>query len=165
MADISNNIRRLRTGRGLSQAQLAEKVGVTRQTISKWESGSSFPDIEMVRHLAEALHTDMDALLYPVSSGKRRRKRSEALPGSFILLSLAVFLFLFFVVGVNAVIPIFRKIFGSDISRDPFYLIFWGIILLVIYIGICTALITEYVTDMQDDLADAAEKMEKPNLQ
>ena len=41
MADISNNIKKLRVLHGLSQEKLAEKIGVTRQTISKWERGVS----------------------------------------------------------------------------------------------------------------------------
>ena len=41
MADIARNIKQLRMQREMSQAQLAEKVGVTRQTISGWERGDS----------------------------------------------------------------------------------------------------------------------------
>ena len=41
MSDIAKNIKKLRMDRGLSQAQLAEKLNVTRQTISSWERGVS----------------------------------------------------------------------------------------------------------------------------
>lgn len=51
--DIASNIKRLRSERDWTQEQLAEKVGVTRPTITQWESGWSQPRMGKVEKLAE----------------------------------------------------------------------------------------------------------------
>ena len=43
---FSEKVRKLRIRKGLSQEELAEKLDVSRQTVSKWEAGSSLPEIE-----------------------------------------------------------------------------------------------------------------------
>ncbi|KRL41211.1 helix-turn-helix domain-containing protein [Lacticaseibacillus manihotivorans] len=47
----------------LSQEQIAEILGVSRQTISNWETSKSYPDIERVMRLAEIYHLSLDELL------------------------------------------------------------------------------------------------------
>lgn len=60
---LSENIRAIRRSKGLSQEELAIKVHVVRQTISKWEKGLSVPDSEMLISLSEALATPVRTLL------------------------------------------------------------------------------------------------------
>ena len=60
---LSENIKALRKAKGLSQEELAVKVNVVRQTISKWEKGLSVPDSEMLIVLAEVLDTSVTKLL------------------------------------------------------------------------------------------------------
>ena len=50
-----NTIRRLRETRRLTQAELAEKIGVSSKTVSKWETAKGLPDISLLQPLAEAL--------------------------------------------------------------------------------------------------------------
>ena len=50
-----NTIKQLREGRGLTQAELAEKIGVSSKTISKWETAKGLPDITLLQPLAQAL--------------------------------------------------------------------------------------------------------------
>lgn len=50
-----NTIRQLRENRSLTQAELAEKIGVSSKTVSKWETGKGLPDISLLQPLAEAL--------------------------------------------------------------------------------------------------------------
>jgi len=50
---LKENIKTLRKAKGLSQEELAIKLNVVRQTISKWEQGLSVPDAEMLVKLAE----------------------------------------------------------------------------------------------------------------
>ena len=45
---LGNNIQTLRKRKGLSQEKLAEKINVTRQTISNWENGKSYPDLQIL---------------------------------------------------------------------------------------------------------------------
>lgn len=60
---LSENLKALRKSRGLSQQELAVKVNVVRQTISKWEQGLSVPDSDMLIDLSEALETSVSTLL------------------------------------------------------------------------------------------------------
>ena len=60
---LNENIRNLRKSKGLSQEELAIKLNVVRQTISKWESGLSVPDSIMLVSLAEEMDTSVSALL------------------------------------------------------------------------------------------------------
>ena len=60
---LSDNIKRLRSAAGLSQEELAAKLHVVRQTVSKWEKGLSVPDADMLIALAEALDCSPAELL------------------------------------------------------------------------------------------------------
>ena len=60
---LSENIKTLRKSKGLSQEELAVKLNVVRQTVSKWEKGLSVPDSEMLISLSEALETPVSTLL------------------------------------------------------------------------------------------------------
>lgn len=60
---LNENIRNLRKAKGLSQEELAIKLNVVRQTISKWEKGLSVPDSSMLVLLAEELDTSVSGLL------------------------------------------------------------------------------------------------------
>ena len=60
---LSENIKALRKSKGFSQEDLAVKLNVVRQTISKWEKGLSVPDSEMLIILSEALDTSVSTLL------------------------------------------------------------------------------------------------------
>lgn len=60
---LSENIRIIRKSKGLSQQELAVKLNVVRQTISKWEQGLSVPDADMLLSLSEALETPVSTLL------------------------------------------------------------------------------------------------------
>ena len=55
MASVAKHIRRLRTERHMTQGDLAEKLFVTRQTVSAWETGKAQPDLETFRCLALAI--------------------------------------------------------------------------------------------------------------
>lgn len=60
---LNENIRKLRKAKGLSQEELAIKLNVVRQTLSKWEKGLSVPDASMLLSLAEELDTSVSTLL------------------------------------------------------------------------------------------------------
>ena len=57
---IGEKIQKLRKQRGLSQEALAEKVTVTRQTISKWELGQSTPDLDFIAQLSDIFNVSSD---------------------------------------------------------------------------------------------------------
>lgn len=60
---FAENLKRLRRERGMSQEELASRLGVVRQTVSKWESGSSFPDANLLVNLAAVFQVSADELL------------------------------------------------------------------------------------------------------
>ena len=59
---LKDNLKTLRKNKGLSQEELAVKLNVVRQTISKWEQGLSVPDAEMLIKLSEVLDTTVSTL-------------------------------------------------------------------------------------------------------
>ena len=60
---LNENIKALRKSKGLSQEELAVKLNVVRQTISKWEQGLSVPDSDMLIAISEVLETPVSTLL------------------------------------------------------------------------------------------------------
>ena len=60
---LKENIKQLRKSKGLSQEELAIKLNVVRQTISKWEQGLSVPDAEMLISMSEVFETPVSTLL------------------------------------------------------------------------------------------------------
>lgn len=60
---INMNLSQLRKLNGYTQEYIAEKLGVSRQSISKWESGESVPDIEICKKLADLYNVSLDDLV------------------------------------------------------------------------------------------------------
>ena len=60
---LNENIKAIRKSKGLSQQELAIKLNVVRQTISKWEQGMSVPDSDMLISISEVLETPVSILL------------------------------------------------------------------------------------------------------
>lgn len=60
---LNENIKAIRKLKGLSQQELAVKLNVVRQTVSKWEQGLSVPDSDMLISISEALETPVSTLL------------------------------------------------------------------------------------------------------
>ena len=87
MRDIGKNIRSLRMGKNMTQDELAEKLFVTRQTVSNYETGRSLPDVEMLAAIAAALDTDANTVLYgqPVPAERKKQVRQLCLGGTITL--------------------------------------------------------------------------------
>ena len=60
---IAEQILNLRKAKGLTQAELGDRVGVTFQAVSKWERGETLPDIVLLPDLAKVLETSIDNIL------------------------------------------------------------------------------------------------------
>ena len=108
---LNENIRTIRKSKGLSQEELAIKLHVVRQTISKWEQGLSVPDADMLLALSEVFETPVSTLLgeqiaEPEADGlkavaeklevlnlqlaRRKAARQKALHWLFILLCVGI---------------------------------------------------------------------------
>lgn len=94
MDNFGERLAALRKERGLSQEDLAEKLQLTRQTISKWETGASTPDLELLVQLAEVFDVSVDSLL-----GVKKPDKKSAEKTSFLTI-FCIFQLTIFVAGV-----------------------------------------------------------------
>lgn len=85
MRDIGKNIKALRECKNLTQDQLAEKLFVTRQTVSNYETGRSRPDIEMLTKIADVLDVDANTVIYGVEPTPEQRSERRSLVIAFVL--------------------------------------------------------------------------------
>ena len=117
MNRIGKNIKKARSEKGYTQEQLAQKLCVTRNTISNYETGHSNPDIEMLQLLAEALKTDPNTLIY----GEKKEQstdqgwRKEVLKRVIWLV----------IAGLMMVISSSLIRYGNDLTKDTFIVPSW----------------------------------------
>ena len=72
---LNENIKRLRKSKGLSQEELAMKLNVVRQTVSKWEQGRSVPDADMLISVSEVLEMPVSTLLGETVDEKEKNEQ------------------------------------------------------------------------------------------
>ena len=72
--NLADNIVTLRKKHGLSQEQFAEKISVSRQTVSNWERGIAVPDVETLNLIAKLFDTDLSAIVNGENSGTEKQK-------------------------------------------------------------------------------------------
>ena len=94
MRDIGKNIRQLRTAKNMTQDELAEKLFVTRQTVSNYETGKSRPDVEMLVKISDILETDIHQVIYGPEPVKLTKEKKRLLVGGILTLVLLVVNFL-----------------------------------------------------------------------
>lgn len=70
MSNIGKTINKYRREKGMTQDQLAERLHVTRQAISNWETGKTQPDVETLEQLAECLEVTVEMLIYGKSEAQ-----------------------------------------------------------------------------------------------
>lgn len=89
MEKFGERLAALRKERGLSQEDLAEKLQLIRQTISKWETGASKPDLELLVRLAELLNVSVDGMLGRETRSAAKKKADPFAPFFYIFLTIA----------------------------------------------------------------------------
>lgn len=62
-SNFANNLKKLRKDNNLSQEELALELGVSRQSVSKWESGQTYPEMDKVLQLCKMFNVNIDELL------------------------------------------------------------------------------------------------------
>lgn len=88
----------LRKNKGLSQEQLAESLNVSRQAVSKWESGTAMPETEKLLAISKFFGVSMDYLMkdgVPQESAQPSVKKTASLPGLVLCIGGAVCLILY----------------------------------------------------------------------
>ena len=76
---LQENIKNFRKERGLTQEELAIRVNVVRQTVSKWEKGQSVPDADLLQKIAEVLEVSVSQLLGQDREVEHRNEIAEQL--------------------------------------------------------------------------------------
>lgn len=86
---IGNFIKTIRLDNNLTQKDLADKLGVTYQAVSKWENGKNIPDLSIIKKICDEYNIDIDELLNGV---KKERKQSKTLKTTIISLLVVILL-------------------------------------------------------------------------
>jgi len=63
MADFANILKELRVNQGLSQTNLADRLGISKSAVSMYEQGRREPDFDVLRQIADIFHVEIDYLL------------------------------------------------------------------------------------------------------
>lgn len=112
---IGSNIKKLRVAQGLTQDRLAERLFVTRQTISSWERSASHPSLEQLEAIAAALGEDVMTLLYgPKPKYRPSRKR--------VILAVVLIALAATALELGAVVP--PQVEGWVMRRKPGWLFY-----------------------------------------
>ncbi len=103
--NIGNQLYELRKKKNLSQEEVAEKLNVTRQTISKWETDQSMPDLDKIVPLCELYGISADALLKGTVDVKQREINSFETDGQLRkekakVISISVFLYFLSIIWI-----------------------------------------------------------------
>lgn len=112
--EIGAQIRKLRNARELSQEELADKIYVTRQTISNWENEKSYPDIHSLLLLSSVFEISLDQLIKgDIEMMKRKISKEEVerfnrLGKMLALLSIAM-------IAIFVPLVVFLKVYGAAI--------------------------------------------------
>ena len=134
---LSENIKAIRKSKGLSQEELAVKLNVVRQTVSKWEQGLSVPDADLLLSLSKVLETPVNVLLGEETAPEaedskvlaekieainlhftqKKAKRRKIVHWVFILLCIAV-------VAIAAVLVLLKSPYLNFDYSDPDYAVF-----------------------------------------
>jgi len=144
--DFGAQIKKLRTSRKLTQEQIAQKLNVSRQTISSWENNRNLPDLEMVVLIAQIFNISLDNLILgdPTMTDKLVKDGSEMKKTKWNLyFSLAMII-------AGAINFLLFALIGSTVNKngylqEPFFLVPIGyLFLLAGLIGGITYLIRRF---------------------
>ena len=91
---IGNLIKEIRKKNNLTQAEFAERYGVTYQAVSKWENGKNIPDIMLLKQISEDFDTPLSDLLDGKTTSKKKNYKSMFI----ILLIIFIFLIVFLII-------------------------------------------------------------------
>ena len=99
--NLADRIQSLRKAKGISQEQLADQIGVSRQSVSKWESEQSTPDLDKIILLSDFFDVTTDYLLKGIELVKDNREKSKILTSKilYIASSALIFIGLFYAFG------------------------------------------------------------------
>ncbi|MCI8508438.1 MAG: helix-turn-helix transcriptional regulator [Lachnospiraceae bacterium] len=92
--NMADRIQYLRKAKGISQEELADKVGVSRQAVSKWESEQSTPDLEKVIIMSDFFGVTTDYILKGIEPVEDKEQKSKELTGKVLYIASTAFVFI-----------------------------------------------------------------------
>lgn len=113
-ASFSGNLRRLRLDRGMTQEQVAQRLGVTRQALSSHESGRTRPDIDMLERLCQVYGVTLEELLHSPPSPARTSPAEKIAAALLILLPLLTLSSSAFLWTANRFFPLAQGMLEPD---------------------------------------------------
>lgn len=155
--NIANRIQQLRKEKGISQDQLANEVGVSRQAVSKWESQQSLPDLEKIIILSEYFSVSTD---YLIKGTEEEKKDTTTIISKVLYISSTVIIALGIIIAfaswyenqnmediagafIIQAIGIVGYFTGTILSSSkPMFLVKWLNIIMIIFIPLSLLLTT-----------------------
>lgn len=92
--NLADRIQSLRKAKGISQEQLADQIGVSRQAVSKWESEQSTPDLDKIVLLSDFFDVTTDYLLKGIEPVKDNREKSKDLTSKILCIASTALIFM-----------------------------------------------------------------------
>ena len=92
--NIADRIQHLRKSKGVSQEELADKIGVSRQAVSKWESEQSTPDLEKINIMSDFFGVTTDYILKGIEPVEDKGQKSKELASRVLYISSTAFVFI-----------------------------------------------------------------------
>lgn len=90
--NMADRIQALRKAKGVSQEELADKMGVSRQAVSKWESGQSTPDLDKIILLSDLFDVTTDYILKGIEPAADQEQKSKALTSQMLYVASTTFI-------------------------------------------------------------------------
>ena len=134
--EIGKQIQKRRTASGISQEDLAERLYVTRQTLSNWETGKTYPDINSLLRISDLFHISLDELVKgdiqtmeeAIKQEDIRKFRRESRTLIFLLISLVMSMLVMFlwneslgrVLGFVCIIPMIIYMYRGDMLQKKY---------------------------------------------
>ena len=145
MNEIANNIKSLRKEKKLSQEQFAQKLHVTRQTVSAWERGIAQPGLDTLEEIARALETEPEKLLYGGDAGQQKPSYSAVSFWPVLGVLPLYFIMMFWVLPI----PMFALFGGREGHDEGIVLILCGQMFLAMLMMFCCCALKDFIRNRE----------------
>ena len=151
--NLSDNLKKIRKDNNLSQEDLAEELGVSRQSVSKWESGQAYPEMDKVIQICKMFNVKLDDLLNDDISKVEKEQKSKININKYIEDFLSF---------ITKTIDMITSIKFKDVLKclfEQLIIIFLSVILLKIFGGVMNDIIRNALFFLSDKVYDACYKV------
>lgn len=139
--DISKKLLELRKSKNLSQEKLAEMLDVTRQTISKWETGQSVPDLDKIPLICDIYGISADELISGKAKTTTAKDNENYKKNKAMAITISILLYFVAVAWIMVVIPVF--------NMDP--IVSTAIFLIIVGIATCIIVYSSIINKKNKD--------------